>query len=256
MFSAQHIIWLVICATIVVLSLRTLLTKKVPLEKVLSIACVICALSEVVKLFTYVQMVPTADGSTLNMFIEHRHLPLHLCSIQILFIFYTRFTESRRNRETLLAFMYPTCIIGAAMALLLPTLFNDISTSQAFTHPIAYQFFLYHTMLIVLGFYIARSGEVDIRFSHLFSTLGILFALGLLSIYVNSATAHVTYAGTQLLSVETTPNFFFTYRTPIGIALTQMWQWYLYIAIIAALAIILITLFYLPFRKKGAKQES
>ena len=41
-----------------------------------------------------------------------------------------------------------------------------------------------------------------------------------------------------------------------GIALTQMWQWYLYIAIIAALAIILITLFYLPFRKKGAKQEA
>ena len=105
-------------------------------------------------------------------------------------------------------------------------------------------------MLVVLGVYIARSGEVDIRFSHLYSTLAILFALGLVSIYLNSAFAYVTYQGTTLLSVENAPNFFFTFRPPIGIPLTEMWQWYTYIAIISALAVGLITLFYLPFRKR------
>ena len=45
--------------------------------------------------------------------------------IQIFFIFYVRFSESERRRETALAFMYPTCIIGASLALLLPSIFTS-----------------------------------------------------------------------------------------------------------------------------------
>jgi len=253
MFSIQHLIWLAICILVIFVSLHAMLQRRPPLRQVLSAACVLCALSEFIKVFSYIQMVPSADGSAMHMFMEWRHLPFHLCSIQILMIFYVRFAESERRRETLLAFMYPTCIIGASLALLLPSIFtNGIEPSQAFTHPIGYQFFVYHTMLVVLGVYIARSGEVDIRFSHLYSTLAILFALGLASIYLNSAFAYVTYQGTTLLSVENTPNFFFTFRTPIGIPLAEMWQWYAYIAIISALAVGLITLFYLPYRARGS----
>ena len=252
MFSPQHLVWLAVCIVGIVLATKKLDATKPGLNNVLTGACVICAFSEVVKLLTYVQMVPTADGSTMNLFIEWRHLPLHLCSIQILFIFYVRFAEKSSRRDAVLAFMYPTCILGAAFALLLPSIFpTTILPEQAFTSPIAYQFFLFHSMLVTLGIYIARSGEVTIRFKHLFSTYAILAALTILSIYANSALSYVTYRGTELLSVENTPNFFFTFRTPIGIQLTQMWHWYVYLGILLVLAIVLIAPFYLPYRKRA-----
>lgn len=162
-----------------------------------------------------------------------------------------RFAESKQRRETVLAFMYPTCIAGALSALLLPSIYtNGIRPDQSFTHPIGYQFYIYHAMLIILGIYIATSGQVDIRWKHLRSTLAIMLALSLGAIYLNSAFAYPVYEGTHLLSVENTPNFFFTYRTPVGIGLTELWQWYVYLAIIAVLMMGVITLFYLPFRKK------
>ena len=252
MFSPQHLIWLAICVVAIIFVLRALFARKLPLEQVLSVSCVLAVVSELVKLLTYIQMVPTADGSAMHMFIEWRHLPFHLCSIQIFLIFYARFAESAKRRETILAFMYPTCVFGAFLALALPSIFtNGIEPAQAFTHPVAYQFFVYHSMLVVLGVYIARCGEVKINFSrHLRSSLAIMLAFGMMSVYANSALAYVTYTGTQLLSVENTPNFFFTYRTPIGLLLTEKWQWYVYIAIISALAVLVFTLFYLPFREK------
>lgn len=254
MFSLQHILWLAISAAGIALALRMLLARKPPLEQFLNVACVIALISEFIKVFANIQMVAAADGSAMHVFMEWRHLPFHLCSVQIFLIFFVRFTESARKRETVLAFMYPTCIIGAFFALLLPSIFtNGIEPAQAFTHPIGYQFFIYHSMLIILGVYIARCGEVNIRFSHLRSTLVMLLGFGLISIYLNSAFAYATYRGTELLSVENTPNFFFTYRTPIGLALTELWQWFVYLGIIAALAVILITLFYLPFRKRDNK---
>ena len=251
MFSIPHLIWLAISVVAIVLCTKTLLERKPSLEQVLSVACALCAASELIKVLTYIQMVPSADGSAMHMFIEWRHLPLHLCSIQILLIFYVRFAESARRRETVLAFMYPTCIMGAALALLLPSIFtNDVDPARAFVSPICYQFFIYHSMLIVLGIYITRCEEVHIRFAHLRSSLAILFAFGVISVYLNSAFATVVYQGTELMSVENTPNFFFTYRTPVGIPLTAIWQWYVYVAIISLIAVVSMTLFYLPYRNK------
>ena len=251
MFSIQHIIWLVICAVGIFFASRWMLSKHIPLEKLLTVACILAAISEMIKIFANIQMVPAADGTAMHLFMEWRHLPFHLCSIQIFLIFYVRFAESKRNREAILAFMYPTCIIGAFFALLLPSIFtNGITPAQAFTHPIGYQFFIYHSMLIILGIYIARSGEVELTFKHFWSTLAIFYAFGLISLYLNSAFAYPTYTGTTLLSVENTPNFFFTFRSSIDPAPTEIWQWYVYIAIIAVLAFLLIGAFYLPFSKK------
>lgn len=74
--------------------------------------------------------------------------------------------------------------------------------------------------------------------------------MGFLSLYFNSIFASPTYANGELISVNYTPNLFFTYETPIGIDLTELWQWYLYFGIIIALVILLMTLFYLPFFKR------
>ena len=43
-----------------------------------------------------------------------------------------------------------TALIGAALALAMPSIFSStIEVSQAFTHPLAYQFFLYHSTVVV-----------------------------------------------------------------------------------------------------------
>lgn len=254
MFTAHHFVWLALCAALIAASALFLIRRKPPLQAVLTAVCVVCVLSELIKTFSMAEMVPSSDGSRMHVYLRMQHLPLHLCSLQILLIFYVRFTQNARLRETVLAFMYPTCLLGAFFALMILTIFStSITPQQAFTHPLAYQFFLFHTMLVILGTYIALSGEVDIRPRHYFSTLGILAGLAFLSLYLNSIFAETTYVNGELVSVDYSPNFFFTQDTPIGIELYEKWQWYLYMAIIVALAVVLIGLFYLPFFIKASK---
>lgn len=257
MFSVYHFIWLGISIVLIGGCLWQLKTRKPSLKKVLTVACVGAAASELIKTFSMLQMIPSSDGSHMHLYMEMQHLPLHLCSIQLLLIFYARFGSEGKMKETILAFMYPTCTIGAFLALLLPSIFPEsIQVTQAFTHPLGYQFFLYHAMLVILGLYIPISGEVQLRWKHYFSTLGILTTMAIVSIYLNSMFAVPHYVDGELVSVDYSTNFFFTQRTPIGIALTEKWHWYVYLAIIVALAVVLIGLFFLPFRNKQRKEET
>lgn len=256
MFTVYHFIWLAICIPLCAVALWQLKKHKPPLKKVLSLACIVCVLSEVIKTLSVLKMVPSTDGSTMHLYMEMQHLPLHLCSIQILFIFYARFAREGKAKETLLAFMYPSCILGAFFALMLPSIFStSIDVTEAFTHPMAYQFFLYHTMLVVLGAYIAMSGEIHFTGKHYLSSMGILGVLAFVSLYMNSIFATPTYVNGELVSVEYSTNFFFTQRTPIGVELTTKGDWFLYMGIILTLAVVLVGLFYLPFILKDRKAK-
>lgn len=256
MFTVYHFLWLAICLPLCAVTLWQLKKRKPPLKKVLSMACVVCILSEVVKTLSVLKMVPSTDGTTMHLYMEMQHLPLHLCSIQILFIFFARFGREGKAKETLLAFMYPSCILGAFFALMLPSIFStSIDVTEAFTHPMAYQFFLYHTMLVILGVYIAMSGEIHFTGKHYLSSMGILGVLAFVSLYINSIFATPTYVNGELVSVEYSTNFFFTQRTPIGIALTTKGEWLLYMGIILTLAVLLVGLFYLPFILKERKAK-
>lgn len=256
MFTVYHFIWLAICLSLCAVALWQLKKHKPPLKKVLSLACIVCVLSEVIKTLSVLKMVPSTDGTTMHLYMEMQHLPLHLCSIQILFIFYARFAREGKAKETLLAFMYPSCLLGAFFALMLPSIFStSIDVTEAFTHPMAYQFFLYHTMLVVLGAYIAMSGEIHFTGKHYLSSMGILGVLAFVSLYINSIFATPTYVNGELVSVEYSTNFFFTQRTPIGVELTTKGDWFLYMGIILTLAVVLVGLFYLPFILKERKAK-
>ena len=184
-----------------------------------------------------------------------QHLPFHLCSIQILLILFVRFAKPGKARTTVLAFMYPTALIGAALALAMPSIFSSsIEVSQAFTHPLAYQFFLYRSMLVVLGAYIPLCGEVELRPKHYFTTLGILGAMAMASLYLNSMFAAATYEDGELISVEYATNFFFTYKPPLPIPLTSVGQWLAYLAVICLLAAVLVGLCYLPVLRRAKKE--
>lgn len=78
MFSVNHFIWLGICLILVVVGLYLLRKYNVPLSTVLTIACVVCVLSELVKLFSSMEMVESANGKKIYPYIELQHLPFHL----------------------------------------------------------------------------------------------------------------------------------------------------------------------------------
>ena len=198
MFSIQHFIWVFISLALIAAGLIALKKKKPTLKQVLTTVSIACAASELIKVFSCLELVPSADGSILYPYLELQHLPLHLCSIQILLIFYCRFGRGTiaesRGKQIALQFMYPTCAVGAPFAIALPSIFNTtITVSQAFTHPIAYQTFLFHPMLIVLGIYIPMSGEVKFSWKTYGKTMGLLGFITFVQIYLNSLFANVTY---------------------------------------------------------------
>ena len=152
--------------------------------------------------------------------------------------------------------MYPTCSIGAAIALFVPTILSDAEgVSRAFTDPHVYEYFLYHTMLVILGLYILLGREVNLRPKHYGSSITILCVLAFFSLYLNSIFASPTYVAGELISVDFVPNLFFTAAPPIDIPLTEIWHWYIYLAIIALLAIGLMTLLYIPVFRRAAKER-
>lgn len=258
MFSLYHMIWLALCAVLATCALAVLQRRAVALRSLLTAACVGAALSELVKVLSMIEMVPSADGRMVLPYLKPQELPLHLCSLQIVFIFYARFAKEGPRRTLVLAFMYPTCLLGGLAALALPSIFSAglVAPEAAFTTPLAYQFFLYHTMLVTFGAYILLSRQVALRPGHVLSTLGLLGALAFASLYLNSIFAGATYADGQLASVDYTPNFMFTYQPPVALTLATKGQWLLYLAALVLLAAALIALCYLPVWRRAKHEKS
>lgn len=256
MFTANHFIWLAISFILMITAIVLLIKYKPDLNKVLTVACVGAVLSELTRAFSLMNLVPSTDGTMAYPFLELHNLPFHLCSVQVLLIFYTKFAKDGPLRTAILAFMYPTCAAGAFIALFIPIIFtDDIDISQAFTHPIAYQYFLYHSMLVILGIYIAISKQVKIERKHCLTTIGILFIMAFVSIYLNSWMAMPTYRNGEVVSVDYTPNFFFTYKPPVPFEFTEIWQWYIYFMLLVIVVCIFALVFYMPFFKKKGKEQ-
>ncbi len=252
MFTIPHFIWLFISIVIISVTLYFVLKKRPTLSKVLTICCIVCAISEFIKVFTQVKMLPDAKGNYYP-YLSRAHLPFHLCSIQIIFIIYAKFAKPSNIKNNILAFMYPTCLLGAIMALLMPSIFSD-GVHDAFTSALSYQYFGYHMMLIVLGIYIPLSKEVKIEKKNYWISVGILLLLGFISIYLNSMFSTVEFEGAD--TYEHVVNFFFTYKNPIGLKFTELWHWYLYLIVILVLVLILFALCYLPYLKKSKTNMS
>ncbi len=254
MYTWRHILWLLICTLMAAAAVGAYSRKRPPLSTVLTYALIVSILSELVKISSVIELVPSAGGTLLLPYLPLNHLPLHFCSVQVILIAIARFTADERRRETVLAFMYSTCILGALAALLMPSIFTtSISVEQAFTSPLSYQFFIFHTMLLALGIVIVRSGEIQWKKRHFTNTLLLVYLMGFVSIYLNSVLASPTYVDGELKSVDFWTNFFFTYQNPVGIKLTELWQWFVYLLIISVLAFVLLYLFYRPLiRRSGA----
>lgn len=256
MFTWRHLLWLAICACLVWAAVHAFNKKRPGLDRVLTTALIIAVISEIVKMAGVIELVPSQNGELLFPYLPMNHLPLHFCSLQIILIAAAKFMKDDRRRETLLAFMAPACVLGGILALLMPSIFTTtISVEEAFTSPVSYQFFVFHSMIIALGLIIVRSDRIDWSMKHFRDTTLLVYLLGLISVYLNSMLASPTYADGRLVSVDFWTNFFFTYQNPLGIRITQLWQWYLYLLIMALLAALLLYLFHMPLiRRKQSKR--
>ena len=256
MFTYRHIIWLLICLIMILIILYSFNKKRPSLDKVLTTALIISILSEITKVISVIKLVPSSNNELLLPYISLNHLPLHFCSIQIILIGIAKYMKDKKKRETLLAFMAPTCFYGALLALAMPSIFQTtISVEQAFIHPISYQFFIFHAMLIALGLIIVKSNEIKWEYKHLKSACLLIYLMGFISIYLNSMFASPTYIDGELISVDFWTNFFFTYQNPLGIKLTEIWQWYIYLIIIILLTTILMCIFYIPLINKNKRRS-
>jgi len=101
MFSVQHFIWLGICLIMFISAIMLYQKKKPSLNKVLDICIIICVLSEVTKVMSVLEMVPSANGEIMRPYIPMNHLPLHMCSIDIILIYLARHTKNMETREKL-----------------------------------------------------------------------------------------------------------------------------------------------------------
>lgn len=249
MFSFGHILWLVFSAVIILAGLYVCFHYKPSIDRVLTVCCVLAIISELIKLISSIEMQPILEmGSQMAYqatgryvpYLENGHLPLELCSLQIFFIFIARFLKEGERKNHLLTFMYVTEVIGATLALLLPEFLLDEeydSVAALFLVPRNYQYFFWHSMLIVLGIYIAFGNVIEMKKSYfLHAVLGIAL-LDICSFYLNSLLATPVYSDGQLVGISNTVNFFSSYFNPLGIVITEKihWIYYLIIRLVCAL---------------------
>jgi len=223
-FGTKHLIIVAICIALIVVLF--LLSKKVSFATACKIMLYVGIVSEVVKIFSYIIMNEDTHGGIL----PKTDLPFHLCSIQILFVAVLNFSKNEKLKRFLIAFMFPSCLIGGAAAILIAT------NSSLNAWVITFQYFLYHVAIIVLALKIATSKELKLNLSDYFNALKFVGLLMFFAIYINS----ILYDG------ESNINFMYVASPPqSGLPfLTEKYGWFVYIVHYACLILFAISACY------------
>ena len=70
MFTLNHFIWLAVCLIVITTSVILLRKYKPGLKWVLTVACIVSVVSELVKTFSLMKLIPSADGTMFYPYIE------------------------------------------------------------------------------------------------------------------------------------------------------------------------------------------
>ena len=260
MFTLEHCIFLTLTIILTIVAIFLIFKFKPSFNLIFTIACILCVISETAKTFSSIEFdwvnhynKETGDfiAKELVPFIKMEHFPIHLCSLQIANIFIVRFTKpGNRVRDALLGFMFPTMIFGAILALLLPDTVDPFNVRT-------YQYFIYHGMLVVLGVYIMFNKNLNIRPIHYLTSMAILFALGLVSIYANSLFAQINVLSDGTFDIQYMPNLMFTMGSPVLslFVFEKPHHWYIYLGCVAVIAFVVFALFYIPIFIRSKKQK-
>ena len=151
--------------------------------------------------------------------------------------------------------MYITGVIGGTLGIVLAAVTVDYSTvREYFTSPRIYQFFLYHSMIVILGLYMGFGEGSDVSWRSFGKTVCMVGALDIPSFYLNSVFSQPVYVGGKPVGILYRTNFFSSYVNPLGLVLTERYQWLLYLVIRVGIALsLMFFLLLLPGlrRRKG-----
>lgn len=271
-FSTGHLIWIAISAALIIAFSVYLFRKRPPLRKVLEVCIVIGILSEIIKVFSVAQIVPmvdpviaTQDGSQMiqyvptgeyTPYIAKEHMPLELCSLYLLFMPLALLIKDGKLKKWLYAVMFVSGTIGGFMGIVLSSIAGDFETTAAFfAAPRAWQFFLFHSMIVALSLYIGFGDEAGLHSGDWKkAVLGIL-VLDIPTFYINSLLSSEIYMADKVVGVSHRINFFSSYVNPLGLILTEKWQWIVYLIIRLVLAAVLIILLYIPMLARRYGEE-
>jgi hypothetical integral membrane protein (TIGR02206 family) len=225
MFSLNHILFLIISVCLIVLFL--FLSKKYSwkLEKITFVCCILSVISETTKIFS--NIIETSDGG----YLDPGALPFHLCTMQIFLLFYCWLSKNEKGKKIVRDFMFPTMLLGAVMALLIPT------EEVLFTTSYAYYAFLFHAMLVFYAINLIRSKNVVVNLKTFITNSCLLLAFVFLNVWINSA---LSYYDT---------NFMFLRRPPIdGLPILNIDNgWVVYFISLVLFGLVLFTILHLPF---------
>ena len=255
MFSTGHLLWISISAVLIAAGTAYCLRRRPAQARLLKICLTIGVVSEAIKLFSVIRILPMVDiavnGAALyytyagqyTPYLEMADLPLELCSLQIVFVAAMLHIKKPEWKSRLRALMYITGVIGGILGIVLAEVTVDYSTvSEYFTSPRIYQFFLYHSMVVVLGLYMGFGPDSDVSLCSFKPAIGLLLALDIPTFYLNSVFSQPVYVSGKPVGIVYRTNFFSSYVNPLGLVLTQRWQWLAYLAIRLGLACALIAL--------------
>lgn len=255
MFSTGHIIWIVISLGLIAAGTAGIRAAKPSLNGVLKVCLGIGAVSEAVKVLSVTRILPMVEpeiaGGELSYrvvgeytpYMEMAHLPIELCSLMIVFIAAALLMKEGRRRERLLTLMYITGTIGGVLGILLAYITVDyVTVADYFASPRVWQYFIYHAMVVTLGLYLGFGRGAGISLKDLKATMIGLVALDLPSFYLNSVFSTPVYADGKPVGIVYRVNFFSSYMNPLGLVLTEKWQWLAYLAVRLIVALLLVSL--------------
>ncbi len=269
MFSTGHLFFIVI--SFILIAAGSFICAKVrpPVRDLFKVCLCLGLLSEFTKTLDNIKILPVVEPVVENgmliyrgtgaymPYLEAEHLPFELCSYQIIFLILALFIRDKKILRYLYSFMYTTCIIGGLLAIILSsetayhTTFMDYVTSVS-----AWRFFIYHSMIIVLGLYLGASNECGIRFKDIKVTIVLMAILDFITLYINSVMTTPYYAGDKLVGIGNGINYFSSYDNPLKIPMPDKKSWYFYLIIRFISALILILLVHIPLLIKEKKERA
>ena len=269
MFSTAHITFILISIVLIVIGVLIVFRIKPKLDRLIKVFFLISIVSEVVKTLSVISIIPVVDPVVENgmllyrdtgswaPYLQSEHLPLELCSLQILFMFLFLVINNREHRRRILALIYGTSITGGMIAIVLSSIASEFETTAAFfSAPRAWQFFIYHSLIVVLGIAIGMDREYRIHFKDMRYTLVGLWGLDCIMFYLNSVMSVPYYQGDKLVGIGYAVNYFSSYSNPLGIIIADKSQYLLYLLIRLILAFLLIFLVFIPVALRDKKKEN
>ncbi len=255
-FGRNHLITLAVCIVLITLGIIYVSKSKLTFNQVLNIMLVVWVISESIKLFSNMSYL-LSDGTTIKIieyeieegvdivraFYPRKELPLHLCSIQPILMLIVKFITNQKVKSMVLSFMAPTCILGGIIALAVDTVGCD------FTNPQVYEYFIYHTALVIFASSIISKKQITITWKSNFKTLLMLLVMFIASIWLNTLCSDTGVNPGEIKDNQFYTNFFYSMKPPMeGLPLLNLDHgWFVYFITIIILGMVGVTLFHLPF---------